>query len=167
MLRWAEQVKSGDPDNLEARAAVYYWKNIFPEYPEFKREREGPCPNHLLNYIYAILRGIVARALTGSGLLPTLGIHHHNQYNAYCLADDIMEPFRPFADKIICHIIKSGKEYKEMTTDTKRELLGIASADILIDGERSPLMVGLQRTIASLAKCYEGKGRKILYPEFM
>lgn len=145
---------------------MYYWKYIFPEFPEFKREREGCCPNNLLNYVYAILRGIVARALTGSGLLPTLGIHH-NQYNTYCLADDIMEPFRPFADKIICEVIKKELDHRELSTFIKRELLGISSIDVCIEGERSPLMVGLQRTTASLARCYEGKGRKILYPEFM
>ncbi|AKU69950.1 type II CRISPR-associated endonuclease Cas1 [Prevotella fusca JCM 17724] len=96
MRVWSNDVRSGDPDNLEARAAAYYWKNLFTEYPNFVRDREGIPPNNLLNYGYAILRAIIARALVGSGLLPTLGIHHHNRYNAYCLADDIMEPYRPY-----------------------------------------------------------------------
>ena len=98
MLAWANDVKSGDSDNLEGRAAAYYWKNIFPSLPGFTRDREGEMPNNLLNYGYAIVRAVVARALVASGLLPTLGIHHHNRYNAYCLADDIMEPYRPYVD---------------------------------------------------------------------
>ncbi len=91
MYVWADKVRSGDPDNLEARAAAYYWKNVFSDIPNFIRGREGEPPNNLLNYGYAILRAIVARSLVASGLLPTLGIHHHNKYNAYCLADDVME----------------------------------------------------------------------------
>lgn len=93
MQAWANDVRSGDPDNYEARAASYYWRNLFPSIPNFVRGREGEPPNNLLNYGYAILRACVARGLVGSGLLPTLGIHHHNRYNAYCLADDIMEPY--------------------------------------------------------------------------
>ena len=102
MLVWANDVKSGDADNLEARAAAYYWANLFSDIPDFRRGREGIPPNNLLNYGYAILRAVVARSLVASGLLPTLGIHHHNRYNAYCLADDIMEPYRPFVDKPGC-----------------------------------------------------------------
>ena len=95
MLAWVKQVRSGDPDNLEARAAAYYWANLFPSLPRFTREREESAPNALLNYGYALLRAVVARSLVSVGLLPTLGIHHHNRYNAYCLADDIMEPLSP------------------------------------------------------------------------
>jgi len=92
---WAKQLRSGDPDNFEARAAAYYWKNFLPNEFQFYRLREGDYPNSLLNYGYAIVRAVVARALVGSGLLPTLGIFHRNKYNAYCLADDMMEPYRP------------------------------------------------------------------------
>lgn len=105
MSAWADCVRSGDVENMEARAAAYYWKNIFPDRPDFTRGREEAEPNNLLNYGYAILRAIVARALVASGLLPTLGIHHHNRYNAYCLADDIMEPYRPYVDKIVYDIV--------------------------------------------------------------
>lgn len=164
MLKWATEVTSGDEDNMEARAASYYWKNLFPEVPGFVRKREGPPPNHLLNYAYAILRAMVARSLVGSGLLPTLGIHHHNRYNHYCLADDIMEPYRPFADALVKELVQQGKTETNLNTETKKILLGVAHTDVLFDDERSPLMVGVQRTTASLAKCFEGTTRKLLYP---
>lgn len=166
MLKWVKEVKSGDTENHEARAASYYWKAIFSDNIDFYRSRTGPPPNNLLNYGYAILRAITARALAGSGLLPTLGIHHHNKYNAYQLADDIMEPFRPFVDKIVCEITNYGTETEELTPKIKKRLLEITSSDIFIDGERSPLMVGMQRTTASLARCFAGSQKKILYPEF-
>jgi CRISPR-associated protein Cas1 len=95
MEHWADSVRSGDPDNLEGRASAWYWARLFPPAMGFVRDPAGPPPNNLLNYAYAILRACVARALVGSGLLPTLGIFHRNQYNAYCLADDLMEPYRP------------------------------------------------------------------------
>lgn len=164
MLRWAKDVRSGDPDNYEGRAAAYYWKNLFPEELEFTRDRYGLPPNNLLNYGYAILRAIVARALVSSGLLPTLGIHHHNKYNAYCLADDIMEPFRPYVDRIIWEIVDNGEDFEELSTSIKKQLLEIPVIEIRINEERSPLMVGVQRTTASLAKCFAGDARKILYP---
>jgi CRISPR-associated protein Cas1 len=165
MLKWAGDVKSGDPENMEARAAAYYWKNIFPEIPDFRREREGKPPNNLLNYAYAILRAVVARSLVGSGLLPTLGIHHRNQYNHYCLADDIMEPYRPFVDALVVEVIRNGEDYKELNPSIKRQLLGIATVDVIFNEERSPLMNAVQRTTASLAKCFEGSAKKLLYPE--
>lgn len=166
MMHWSNSVRSGDPDNFEARAAAYYWKNIFPPEIKFFRERNGFPPNNLLNYGYAILRAIVARGLVGSGLLPTLGIHHRSKYNAYCLADDIMEPYRPFVDQVVKDIVHSGVSYVELDKTLKQQLLGIPVMDIWIEGDRSPLMVGLQRTTSSLVKCFSGESRKILYPEF-
>jgi len=165
MMYWMREVKSGDTENHEARAAAYYWKNYLPANFQFTRQRDGIAPNNLLNYAYAILRAIVARALVASGMLPTFGIFHRNQYNAYCLADDIMEPYRPFADWIIREWVMSGKPFIELNKDIKRELLMLPTTDILIDDKRSPLMVGVQRTTASLIACYEGSTRKIMYPE--
>lgn len=165
MHKWAKDVLSGDADNLEARAAAYYWKNIFPEVPGFRRERDGMPPNNLLNYAYAIIRAIVARSLVGSGLLPTLGIHHHNKYNHYCLADDIMEPYRPFADAQVLELVRNGEDYTTLTPSVKKQLLMLPSVDAIIKGERSPLQIAVQRTTASLAKCFEGTDKKILYPE--
>jgi len=164
LINYAREVKSGDSDNHEARAAAYYWKRIFPDFIQFTRDPDGDPPNNLLNYGYAILRAIVARSLTGSGLLPTLGIHHRNQYNAYCLADDIMEPYRPFVDLAVCRIIRNNGKFLDMTTSMKKSLLEIPVMDTLIEGRKSPLMNAVQRTTASLARCYEGGSRKIIYP---
>lgn len=164
MVYWARSVRSGDPDNYEGRAAAYYWKNVFPKKVEFFRGRDGDPPNNLLNYGYAILRAIVARGLVSSGLLPTLGIHHRNKYNAYCLADDIMEPYRPYLDQIVLGIIDRGENFLELGKDIKSQLLSIATVDVHFERGTSPLMVGLQQTTASLAKCYEGISRKINYP---
>ena len=165
LLNLAASVKSGDSENYEAQAAAYYWKRVFPDFLEFRRERYGPPPNNLLNYGYAILRAIVARSLTASGLLPTLGIHHRNQYNAYCLADDIMEPYRPYVDYIVWQIIRNNGKYLEMSPSMKKALLELPAMDVKIDGKKSPLMNAVQRTTASLSKCYEGTTRKLLYPE--
>ena len=200
MRVWAADVKSGDSDNLEARAAAYYWKNMFPQIPNFVRGREGLPPNNLLNYGYAILRAVVARSLVGSGLLPTLGIHHHNRYNAYCLADDIMEPYRPFVDKLVLEItdeiiyqnpraiaemeeptgllaaseepnygeqVSEAVSAFELNKELKARLLGIPVLDVSINNQRSPLMVAVAQTTASLAKCYMGDLRKIAYPSFL
>ncbi len=163
MYAWADDVKSGDTGNLEARAAAYYWKNLF-RIEGFTRDRDGVPPNNLLNYGYAILRAIVARGLVASGLLPTLGIHHHNRYNAYCLADDIMEPYRPYVDRLVCHIIKQGTDYTELTKELKTQLLSIPTLDTVIIGKRSPLMIAVGQTTASLYKCFSGELRKISYP---
>ena len=165
MRIWSNDVRSGDPDNLEARSAAYYWKNLFTNYPNFVRDREGPPPNNLLNYGYAILRAIIARALVGSGLLPTLGIHHHNRYNAYCLADDIMEPYRPYVDQLVLDIIQCNSEISDITRDLKMQLLGIPMLDVVINGKRSPLMIAAQQTTASLARCFAGENKRISYPE--
>ncbi|WP_288148793.1 type II CRISPR-associated endonuclease Cas1 [Bacteroides acidifaciens] len=169
MRRWENDVKSGDPDNLEGRAAAYYWKTLFSDFDELKdftRDRDGIYPNNLLNYGYAVLRAVVARALVSSGMLPTLGIHHHNRYNAYCLADDIMEPYRPYVDEIVFSIVKEfgGKE-QDLTKDIKAKLLSIPTTEVIISGKRSPLMVAASQTTASLYRCFNGELRRIAYPE--
>ena len=168
MLYWARSVKSGDPDNYEGRAAAFYWKNLFEGYTDdvFTRGRYDEEPNNLLNYGYAVLRAIVARSLVASGMLPTLGIHHHNRYNAFCLADDIMEPYRPFVDRVVLDIVKEGIDCSELTKAIKAKLLIIPALDVIIDDKSSPLMIATQRTTASLYDCFEGISRKILYPIF-
>ncbi len=165
LTNFTSDVKSGDSENHEARAASYYWKNVFPEFVQFKRDRYGMPPNNFLNYGYAILRALVARSLVGSGLLPTLGIHHQNQYNAYCLADDIMEPYRPFVDMLVCDMIDINEPAFEITPTIKKQLLTLPAIDVCVENQKSPLMNAVQKTTASLAKCFEGKSRKLLYPE--
>lgn len=162
---WANDVRSGDPDNLEARAAAYYWKNVFSDIPNFTRSRDGVAPNHLLNYGYAILRAVVARGLVGSGLLPTFGVHHHNRYNAYCLADDIMEPYRPYVDALVIDMVAEMGVSDELTKEMKARLLSIPVLDVVIGGKRSPLMIAVGQTTASLYKCFNGELRRVLYPE--
>lgn len=163
---WATQVRSGDADNLEARAAAYYWRNLFSqEYEDFVRGRFEAPPNNLLNYGYAILRAIIARALVASGLLPTLGIHHHNRYNAYCLADDMIEPYRPYLDKLVVSLIRSGTDVSKLTTELKAHLLQLPTLDVCIDGKRSPLMIAATLTTASLQRCFAGESRRLIYPE--
>ncbi len=165
MQHWAKNVTSGDTLNHEARAAVYYWQNLF-KMANFNRHQKGVPPNNLLNYGYAILRAITARAIVSSGMLPTLGIFHRNKYNAYCLADDIMEPYRPFVDLIVCHIMETEDNCEELSVTIKKHLLGIATIDVTIDDKKSPLMVAMSRTTNSLHECFEGTARKILYPVY-
>ena len=165
LIELARQVRSADAGNCEAQGAVYYWKHLFSETLDFQRERQGFPPNNLLNYGYAILRALVARCLTGSGLLPTLGIFHRNQYNAYCLADDIMEPYRPFVDTVVAGMNTDGFYKSEIDPLAKQELLKIPAMDVQLNGQKSPLMNAVQRTTASLAKSFESKRVELLYPE--
>jgi len=165
MQQWAADVHSGDSTNLEGRAAAFYWSRLLPDINGFTREREGNYPNNLFNYGYAILRAVIARALVSSGLLPTLGIHHHNRYNAYCLADDIMEPYRPYVDRLVIQTMHQHPGIEELTPDLKRSLLTIPTLEVRINGQRSPLMVAASQTTASLARCFSGEIRKLTYPE--
>lgn len=168
MLRWKTKVQNGDPDNLEARAAAYYWSKVFVgNHDSFRRGRFEAPPNHLLNYGYSILRGVVARALVASGLLPSFGIHHHNKYNAYCLADDVMEPYRPFVDLLVLSILEEFEIGAELSVEVKSQLLQIPVLDVHINGRNSPLMIAVQQTTSSLQKCYTGERKLIKYPSIV
>jgi len=158
----ASKVLSGDSSNMEGVAANFYWKSFFEH--NFKRERFGDYPNNFLNYGYAILRASTARALSGSGLLNTLGIHHKSKYNAFALADDIMEPFRPIVDEKVTEIMQNYSE-QELNTAIKAELLQILTRTVYFEDEKSPLMVALQKTPSSLQQCYTGERKKIKYPK--
>ena len=158
----ASKVLSGDSSNMEGVAASFYWKVFFEQ--KFKRERFGDYPNNFLNYGYAILRAATARALSGSGLLNTLGIHHKSKYNAFALADDIMEPFRPIVDEKVVEIMQKYDE-QELNTLIKSELLQILTRTVYFKDEKSPLMVALQKTASSLQQCYTGHRKKIKYPK--
>lgn len=163
LLRWSKEVKSGDNTNLEGVAASYYFQRIYP-IESFSRYRNGLPPNNLLNYGYAILRAIAARAIVSSGMLPSIGIFHSNKYNAFCLADDIMEPYRPFVDSLVYDMITQYEDIENLNTELKVQLLKIPVLDVEIDGKNSPLMHAMSRTTNSLYECFEGTSRKILYP---
>lgn len=165
LKRYAKEVKSGDNNNQEALAAAYYFQHLF-DIEGFSRNQKGIAPNNLLNYGYAILRAVAARALVCSGMLPSMGIFHHNKYNAFCLADDIMEPYRPFVDDLVENLVATGGAIDELHTQLKAELLVIPAMDVMIDGVKSPLMNAMSRTTNSLYECFNGSRRKILYPEF-
>lgn len=158
----AGKVVSGDTTNMEAIAAGLYWKSFFEN--GFKRERFGDYPNNFLNYGYAILRAATARALSGSGLLNTLGIHHKSKYNAFALADDIMEPFRPAVDEKVYELTQTFTE-QELNTQLKSELLQVLTRTVYFEDEKSPLMVALQKTASSLQQCFRGERKKIKYPK--
>ena len=158
----ASKVLSGDTSNMEGVAANFYWKTFFDT--NFKRERFGNYPNNFLNYGYAILRAATARALSGSGLLNTLGIHHKSKYNAFALADDIMEPFRPIVDEAVYNIMQNHED-EELNTQIKAEILQLLTRTVYFKNEKSPLMVALQKTASSLQQCYYGSRKKIKYPQ--
>ncbi|RED94092.1 type II CRISPR-associated endonuclease Cas1 [Marinoscillum furvescens] len=166
MERWASIVKPGDPENLEGRAAAHYWKLLFEDHLQaFKRGRFEGAPNNLLNYGYAILRATVARALAGSGLLLAIGFHHSNKYNAYCLADDVMEPYRPYVDEMVLELVRSLEDYDTLTPPIKKELLKIPTLDVSINSQKSPLMLAVQQTSSSLAKVYSGELKQLKLPK--
>lgn len=167
LMELARRTTSGDSENTEAQAAAIYWRTLFDPEKGFTRGRYEDAPNNLLNYGYAILRAVVARSLVGSGMLPALGIHHRNKYNPFCLADDIMEPYRPYVDKLVVEYLLKRYEPlgEELDKDSKIQMLAIPALDVEFENQKSPLMVAMQRTTSSLMKCFEGEGRRIAYPE--
>jgi len=160
-----KRVQSGDITNVEGQAAARYWQELMSD--DWTRDRDGIWPNELLNYGYAILRSLVARALVSSGLLLVYGIHHHNQYNPFCLADDIMEPYRPYVDGMVYELIKENKSDIILNTSTKRTLLSIAQIDVQMADRQRPLMIALSETSVSLVKCFSGDRRRLKYPEIL
>lgn len=155
-------VRSGDIDNREGIAARIYFQHLFGD--SFTRDRSEPGINALLNYGYSILRAATCRAIVSSGLLPAIGIHHHNRSNAYPLADDLMEPYRPFVDEIVYDMALRGET--ELTKDAKAYLINVLYADTLFDKVKHPLSVGLSMTTTSIAKCLSKEQSKISLPAF-
>ncbi len=147
------RVRSGDPDNLEAQAAQRYWKVLFGT--DFRRDRDATGPNSALNYGYAIIRAAVGRAIVGSGLIPSLGLHHHNRSNPFCLADDLMEPYRPFIDIKVSELARSGHALAELDRTAKAALLSVLNETIEIGVHRTPIGLAIHQTTASLARSYE------------
>ncbi|MGV8915768.1 MAG: type II CRISPR-associated endonuclease Cas1 [Kaistella sp.] len=163
MERYLNDVKSGDSTNMEGIAAKHYWKHLISL--DFLRERFGDSPNQFFNFGYSVLRSIVARAVVETGLLPVLGIFHKNKYNAYCLADDLMEPYRPFVDILVIKWLEKNPEAEDLTTAFKSYMLQIATKDVKIDGQNRPLLIAVKTTVTSLHKCYTGEKRHIAYPQ--
>ncbi len=163
----ARQVKSGDPDNKEAQASKLFWKYFLAE-SRFRRGRDGPAPNNLLNYGYAILRAAIARAIVGSGLNPSIGIKHCSQYNAFCLADDLIEPFRGFIEAKVLNIwqeVREGEEADELSQAMKSQLLEVLYQQVKFGDYSGPLMVGLHRVTGALVKCYTGEEKQLVLPD--
>ena len=159
-----KKVKTGDKENHEAQAAKKYWRLLMGN--DFRRDPSSGEVNALLNYGYTIIRGLIARAIVSSGLHPALGLHHHNQYNGLCLADDLMEPFRPWIDYIVYNIIHSGNEIT-INKATKRELLEILSASVIWEEKTQPLMVASHYLMASLKRAYQNNKLKLCYPKLV
>jgi len=162
LKKMSQEVRSGDPENIEAQAAKLYWKIL--SGGEFRRDVNGSGVNALLNYGYSICRALFARAIVAGGLHPTLGLHHHNQYNGLCLADDLMEPCRPWIDFCVMNLLNEG--LSEVNMITKNKLLGLLSVDVKYDNKTMPLMVACQYFIARLKKIYEGEKINLIYPVY-
>jgi len=157
----SKDVKLDDEENCEAQAAKLYWPALFG--PAFIRHREGPAPNNLLNYGYMTIRAAMARAICGAGLHPAIGLHHHNRSNPFCLADDLMEPFRPFVDARVIELWSGGSV--ELRKEEKKSLLGVLTDDVVIAGKRGPLMVALSKTVSSLVECLAGNRENLDLPQ--
>ena len=164
--RMAEKVRSGDTENMEGQAARRYWQHLFEDNPKFQRNRDLPGRNALLNFGYTVLRAITARAICAAGLHPTLGIHHHNRYDAYALADDLMEPFRPMIDVAVAVYTASPNEDYALDRDAKRVMYQVLYDPILLDGEQRSLFDAMTRICASVDKVFRGERKSILLPEF-
>jgi CRISP-associated protein Cas1 len=157
-------VKSGDPSNVEARAARRYWSRLFDE-TEFRRDPDRQDENLLLNYGYAVLRAIVARAVCSAGLHPTIGVFHHSRYDAYCLADDLMEPFRPTVDRAVLDYATTHDDIYGVEPEAKRFLIERLTDRFSMDGGQRTIFDVAARIAASLAQVYEGKRRLLKLPE--
>lgn len=160
----ARQIRSGDAGNLEAQAARRYWKALFGD-PEFKRNREAPDENRFLNYGYAVLRAQVARSICASGLHPALGLQHHNRYSAFPLADDLMEPYRPFVDAVAVKLLEHNDAETEMAREIRAELLGVLHTRVSLGGESLRLSHAVLKSAQSLASALTGKARKLQFPD--
>ncbi|GAB4433908.1 MAG: type II CRISPR-associated endonuclease Cas1 [bacterium] len=156
---FASKVRSGDPENIEAQSARIYWNKLFGQ--EFKRDTKANGINALLNYGYAVLRAAVARAVVGAGLHPSLGVHHHNKYNNFCLVDDLMEPLRPVVDMTVFTISRTKKEPLELTVDIKKSLLENLTRNCTIKGKQMQLLTALHFYTASVRRFILGESREV------
>jgi len=164
LMNISKTIKSGDSTNREAMAASFYWSRIMPEIDGFIRDRYGFPPNNYFNYGYALVRAAMARSIVAAGLIPALGIHHKNKYNAFCLADDLIEPFRPIVDIEVISIIRNHGLFNELKPNIKKELLSILTIDVKFSKGTSPLMIACTRLVNSFVNCLGGKNKKLDLP---
>ncbi len=162
LMELISQVRSGDVSNVEARASKVFW-GAYLQGLEFRRDAEGKPPNNLLNYGYMVVRAAVARAICSAGLLPSVGLHHKNKYNPFCLADDLVEPFRGYVEIKVREVVAAG-DWEELTQPIKAKLLEVLYEEVEIADYKGPLMVGLHRTAASLVRCFNGEQKEIELP---
>jgi len=155
-------VRSGDTSNIEGQAARRYWQALFGS--DFRRDRDAEDHNRLLNYGYAVLRASVSRAIVAAGLHPTLGLHHHNQYNSFCLADDVMEPYRPLVDRAVADLVDDHEGVPEINKETRQQLLQALTGSLIIGGETRTLFDALGRTASSLVQCLAGESDVLELP---
>ena len=178
LAKLVSQVRSGDPRNLEARAARLYWPALFDDQA-FRRgtgpaavsdpEEDSPLEdarNHLLNYGYAVLRAIVARAVCAAGLHPSLGIHHHNRYNAYCLADDLMEPYRPIVDRAVAEYLSTHDEPYHLEAAAKQHMIADLTGRYEVNGQQRTLFDAAARMASSLADVFLGNAEALELPDW-
>ncbi|MEO0280786.1 MAG: type II CRISPR-associated endonuclease Cas1 [candidate division WOR-3 bacterium] len=159
----SEKVQSGDSTNLEAYSSKIYWKELFGE--KFKRDKDLPGVNSILNYGYTILRAMTARAVCCSGLNPTLGIFHHNKYNSFCLADDLMEPYRPIVDELTYRLIIQSGIQLFLTKELKKEIIEhLLNKKFEVKKEKFSLNESLFKLSSSLVNVYTGKEKKLNIP---
>lgn len=164
LLAMAERVRSGDTENLEAQASRRYWPLLFAD-THFRRGREGPDQNSHLNYGYAVLRALVSRAVCGAGLHPSFGLKHHNRYDAFCLADDLMEPFRPLVDRAVYYWIQEHDPAEPLDKAAKAWLVGPMMARYEVEGECRTLFDVLAAAASSLAQAVMGEAKELRLPE--
>ena len=158
----AGRVRSGNPQNLEATGAQRYWPRLFGG--NFHRSREGPPPNDLLNYGYAVVRAATSRAVAAAGLIPTLGVHHRNRGNPFCLADDLMEPYRVYVDWRVKGMLLEPNAPPLLDRPAKAALLSLFNETVLVGGRRSPLLLALHASAASLCRMLTEGNKELLLP---
>jgi CRISP-associated protein Cas1 len=158
------KVRSGDPTNVEARAARAYWQRLFGDSP-FRRNADAEDQNRLLNYGYAILRALVARAVVGVGLHPSIGLHHHNRYDPFALADDVMEPMRPFVDRRVANLVRDHGPDVPLDKDSKGALIGLAHEQVMLDSGMHEIVDVLRHVAASLVDVLSGQRRDMVWPK--
>jgi CRISPR-associated protein Cas1 len=165
LVEMARRVKSGDPENLEAQGAQRYWPALFGS--AFRRGEHETELNGLLNYGYAVLRAVLARSIVASGLIPSIGVHHQNRSNPFCLADDLIEPYRPYVDWQARRLVDAGETAAPGNREARKAMLGLLNETISINGRNSPLQLAMQTTAASMARVYADEEKNLSLPDGM